>query len=228
MDGRLQLSEEPEISCVDCTLSSAGDHFSNDQASPMATASHFERRESDASTTFVSPTPWSVDPPSPSPIITPNASEPQGTQTFNILTTTITSLGPLPTVTSTSIVMVPSPFPQPTPVTDTSSKFQSRPTTGAIVGGTVGAVALLALLLFIVLWRRRKQQLSVTPFNLLSTAGPTQVESRVQLKLSTSGAVRPSSTSSSFIQYSDACLAEYSVNRCSSCATDPISYHFPN
>ncbi|KAG1840495.1 hypothetical protein DFJ58DRAFT_810505 [Suillus subalutaceus] len=123
--------------------------------------------------------------------------------------------------------MVSSPSPQPSSVPDSTPKPQLLPPTiGALIGGTVGAVVLLALLTFIVLRRRRAQQLSVTPFNFLSTARPTQVESQVGLKFqSASGAVRPSSGSSSFIQYSDSCLAEYSGNRSPSSATDHISSH---
>ncbi|KAG2034110.1 hypothetical protein BDR03DRAFT_1013724 [Suillus americanus] len=144
--------------------------------------------------------------------------------TYQILATTTTLLQPLSSaVTSTTIVMVSSPLPQPSSVPDTTSKPQLPPTIGAIIGGTVGAVVLLALLTFIVLRHRRIRQHSVTPFNLLSTAGPTQVAgSKFQ---GTSGVVRPSSGSSSFIQYSDACLAEYFWNRSLSCATDHISSH---
>ncbi|KAG0697232.1 hypothetical protein DFH29DRAFT_160903 [Suillus ampliporus] len=332
VDGRLQLFEKPDSSCVDCTLSGSN-HFPNDQASPTAVASHFERNESEpgeagvfavrapqllaeihvsqppfspflppalpctTSIITVFPTLPSFLPPALQPIPTttitsgssaydtPQPSIPCGTsvddssscsaisdgppsgipqsssacvgcptssptsedprvvpiitlqqpsdspvtQTSNMLTITITSLGPLPTVTSTSTVMISIPLPQPTSVPDINSNPQLRLTIGAIVGGTVGAIALLALLLFIVLWRRRKRQLSVTPFTLLSNAGPTQVESRVRFKLqSTSRAVRPSSSSSSFIQYPDTWLADYSVNRCPSCATDPISSHYSN
>ncbi|KAG1769864.1 hypothetical protein EV702DRAFT_1049529 [Suillus placidus] len=148
--------------------------------------------------------------------------------TYQILATTTTLLQPLSsTVTSASTVMVSSPLPQPSSVSDTTSNPQLPPTIGAIVGGTVGAVVLLALLIFIVLRRRRKQQLSVTPFNLLSTTGPTLIESRVGLKFqNATGAIRPSSRSSSFIQYSDGCLADNSGNRSPSCATGHISSHF--
>lgn len=147
--------------------------------------------------------------------------------TSQILATTSALIQPLlPTVTSVNTAMVSSQLPQPSSVPDTTSNSQLSPTIGAIIGGTVGVVVLLALLTFIVLHRRRKQ-LSVTPFNLFSTAGPTQVESRAGLKLqNASGAIRPSSGSSSFIQYSDACLADYSGNRSPSCATDIISSHF--
>ncbi|KAG2142382.1 hypothetical protein DEU56DRAFT_793858 [Suillus clintonianus] len=143
------------------------------------------------------------------------------------LTATTTLLPPLSsTVTSTSTVMTSIPLPQPTSAPSTNSNPQLPPTIGAIIGGTVGAVVLLALLAFIVLRRRRTRQLSVTPFNLISTTGPTQVESRAWLKLqNASGVVRPSSSSSSFIQYSDACLAEYSDNRSLSYATDHRSSH---
>jgi hypothetical protein len=147
--------------------------------------------------------------------------------TSQILATTTALIRPLlPTVTSTNTVMVSSPLLQPSSASDTTSNSQLSPTIGAIIGGTVGVVVLLALLIFIVL-RRRRKQLSITPFNLFSTPGPTQVESRAGLKFqNVSGTVRPSSGSSSFIQYSDACLADYSGNRPPSCATDLISSHF--
>ncbi|KAG1729561.1 hypothetical protein EDB19DRAFT_1832347 [Suillus lakei] len=149
--------------------------------------------------------------------------------TFQIITIATTMLQPLsPTVTSTSIVMVSSPLPQPSAVSDTNSNPQLSPTIGAIIGGTVGAVVLLALLTFVVLHRRRTRQLSVTPFNLLSTAKPTEIESRARLKFQgASGAVRPSSRSSSFIQYSGADLAEHSGSISPSCATDHISSQLP-
>lgn len=148
--------------------------------------------------------------------------------TYQILTTTTTLLQPLSsTVTSASTVMVSSPLPQPSSESGTTSNPQLPPTIGAIIGGTVGAVVLLALLIFIVLRRRRKQQLSVTPFNLLSTTGPTLIESRTGLKFqNATGTIRPSSRSSSFIQYSDCCLADNSGNRSPSCATGHISSHF--
>lgn len=143
------------------------------------------------------------------------------TVAYQTIGATITLLRPLSsTVTSTRIEMVSSSLPQPSSVPHTTSNTQLSPTIGAIIGGTVGAVVLLSLLTFIVLRRRRIKQLSIRPFNLLSTAGPTQVESRAWLKFqSASGAVRPNSGGSSFIQYSD------SVNRSSSCATDHISSH---
>lgn len=148
------------------------------------------------------------------------------TSTSQILATTSALIQPLlPTVTSINTAMVSSQLPQPSSVPTTSNP-QLSPTIGAIIGGTVGVVVLLVLLIFIVL-RRRRKQLSVTPFNQFSTAGPTQLESRAALKFqNASGAIRPSSGSSSFIQYSDACLADYSGNRSPSFATDIISSHF--
>lgn len=149
--------------------------------------------------------------------------------TSQILATTSALIQPLlPTVTSINTAMVSSQLPQPSSVPNTTSNPQLSPIIGAIIGGIVGVVVLLALLIFIVL-RRRRKQLSVTPFNLFSTAGPTQGESRAVLKAqNASDAIRPSSGSSSFIQYSDACLADYSGNRSPSCATDLISSHFAN
>ncbi|KAG1785405.1 uncharacterized protein HD556DRAFT_131387 [Suillus plorans] len=141
--------------------------------------------------------------------------------TYQTTGATITLLRPLSsTVTSTRIEMVSSSLPQPSSVPQTTSNTQLSLTIGAIIGGTVGVVVLLSLLIFILLRRRRIKQLSITPFNLLSTVGPTQVKSRAWLKFqSASGAVRPNSGGSSFIQYSD------SGNRSSSCATDHISSH---
>ncbi|KAG2105857.1 uncharacterized protein F5147DRAFT_239092 [Suillus discolor] len=141
--------------------------------------------------------------------------------TYQTIGATITVLQPLSsTVTSTRIDMVSSSLSQPSSVLPTTSNTQPSPTIGAIIGGTVGAVVLLSLLTFILLRRRRITQLSITPFNLLSTAGPTQVESRTWFKFqSASGAVRPNSGGSSFIQYSD------SGNRSLSFATDRISSH---
>lgn len=148
--------------------------------------------------------------------------------TYPILVTSTTLPLPLSsTVTSTSIVMVSSSssLPQPSSVLDTTSNSQLPLTMGAIIGGTVGAVVLLlALLTFIVLRHRRTRK---TPFNnLLLTTGPTQVELRAGLKTkSASGAVRPSSGSSSFIQYSEDYFGEYSWNISPPCATDHISSH---
>lgn len=141
--------------------------------------------------------------------------------TYQTIGATITLLQPFSsTVTSTRIEMVSSSLPQTSSVPHTTSNTQLSPTIGAIIGGTVGAVVLLSLLTFILLRRRRIKQLSITPFTLLSTAGPTQVESRAWLKFqSASGAIRPNSGGSSFIQYSDP------VNRSSSCASDHISSH---
>ncbi|KAG2129036.1 uncharacterized protein EDB93DRAFT_1256424 [Suillus bovinus] len=327
VDGRgLQLLDESEVDRVDCTVS-GNDHFSNEQASPMTTASFVERRTSEPSeagnfvigeprllaeahisqrqadnpyyslacviwdpfcvytsiagypsTDYLSPltvlptysesspitttasTPsrdsyspfQSTSSPTERPTSSPSSAsgDPPSISSGNavvdtayttvastsqIISITTTLLEPPSsivtsstvtsfTVTSTSIVMVSSLLPQPSSVSDTASKPILPQTIGAITGGIVGAVVLLALLTFIVLRHRRKNQFSVTPFNLPSTAGPTQVEGRKFQ--SASGAVRPSSRSSSFIQYSDGCLVEYSGNGSPSYATDQISSHF--
>ncbi|KAG1840494.1 hypothetical protein DFJ58DRAFT_91812 [Suillus subalutaceus] len=147
-------------------------------------------------------------------------------------TTTTTSLQPVlasGTVLSSSTVMVSSPLAQPTSVPDTNSDPQSSPHAAAIVGGAIGAVALLALLIFIVIWHRRKRRLSVTPFTLPSITGTAQIGSGVCLKSQSIGdAVRQSSRSPSFIQYSDAGLMERSGDRYLSFITDSVSSHLPD
>lgn len=73
------------------------------------------------------------------------------------------------TVTSTSIDVVPSPSVEPIFV---DTEPASSITIAAIIGGTVVGVALLALLLTCIVVRSRRtgRILSVTPFNLSSTA----------------------------------------------------------
>ncbi|KAG1852501.1 hypothetical protein F4604DRAFT_1933650 [Suillus subluteus] len=146
--------------------------------------------------------------------------------------TTTTSLQPVlasGTVSSSSTVMVSSPLTQPTSVPDTNSDPQSSPHMAAIVGGAIGAVALLALLIFIVIWHRRKRRLSVTPFTLPSITRTAQIRSGVYLKSQSIGdAVRQTSRSPSFIQYSDAGLMERSGDRYLSFITDSVSSHLPN
>ncbi|KAG1823773.1 uncharacterized protein BJ212DRAFT_1296327 [Suillus subaureus] len=128
---------------------------------------------------------------------------------------------------SSSTVMVSSPLAQPTSVPDTNSDPQSPPHTAAIVGGAIGAVALLALLIFIVIWHRRKRRLSVTPFILPSTTA--QIGAGVCLNSQSTGdGVRPNSRGPSLVQYSDAGLIEHSGNRYLSFITDSVSSHLPD
>ncbi|KAG0697234.1 hypothetical protein DFH29DRAFT_1023008 [Suillus ampliporus] len=140
--------------------------------------------------------------------------------TFETLTTTTTSF---------HTTVVSNPLPQSTSAPDTSSNPQSHPNMAAIAGGVIGAVTLLALLILVAKWYRRKQLLSVTPFKLSeSTIGPTRVEPKVWLRCrSTSGAVRSSIRGPSFAQYSDARLVEHSGNGYPS-VVYPVSFHFPN
>lgn len=146
--------------------------------------------------------------------------------------TTTMSLQPVlasSTVSLSNTVMVSSPLAQPTSVPDTNSDPQSSPHTAAIVGGAIGAVALLALLIFIVIWHRRKRRLSVTPFTLPSTTRTAQIGQGVGLNSQSIGdAVRPSSRGPSFVQYSDAGLLEHSGNRYLSFITDSVSSHLPD
>ncbi|KAG1745643.1 hypothetical protein EDB19DRAFT_1691701 [Suillus lakei] len=149
--------------------------------------------------------------------------------------TTAPAPSPLPSesITFTSISSsntVSSPLvPTTTSAAGTNSP-QSPQTITAIVGGTAGAVTLLAFLVVVVVRRRSKQKLSVTPFNLLSIVEPTWVESQAcRLKSqSASGAVRPS-RGPPFVQYSDTYLEDYSGNiSLSDTSADRISSHLPN
>ncbi|KAG1722243.1 hypothetical protein EDB19DRAFT_1768593, partial [Suillus lakei] len=148
--------------------------------------------------------------------------------------TTAPAPSPLPSesITFTSISSsntVSSPLVPTTTAAGTNSP-QSPHTIAAIVGGTAGAVTLLAFLVVVVVRRRSKQKLSVTPFNLLSIVEPTWVESQAcRLKSqSASGAVRPS-RGPPFVQYSDTCLEDYSWNiSLSDTSADRISSHLPN
>lgn len=133
------------------------------------------------------------------------------------------------TVSSSSTVMVSSPLAQSTSVPDTNSGPQPPPYMAAIVGGAVGAVALLALLIFIAIWYRRKRQLSVTPFTLTSTTRTAQNGSEVWLKSQSIGdAIRPNGRGPSSIQHSDACLVEHPGNGCPSFVADSVSSHLPD
>ncbi|KAG2133452.1 hypothetical protein BD769DRAFT_1446382 [Suillus cothurnatus] len=132
------------------------------------------------------------------------------------------------TVSSSSTVMVSSPLAQSSSVPDTNSDPRS-PHTAAIVGGVIGAIALLALLIFIAIWHHRKRRLSVTPFILPSIAKTAQIGPGACIESQSIGDdVRPSSTSPSFVQYSDACLMEHSGNRCLSFVTDSVSSRLPD
>ncbi|KAG2336421.1 hypothetical protein BDR05DRAFT_1063656 [Suillus weaverae] len=93
-----------------------------------------------------------------------------------------------------STVIVLSPLVQSTSVPDTNSDPQSPPHMVAIIGGAIGAVTLLALLIFIAIWYRRKRRLSGTLFTLPSTARTAQIGSEVWLKSQSIGDdIRPSS-----------------------------------
>lgn len=146
-------------------------------------------------------------------------------------TTTInTSLQPSSgEVPSSNTVMVSSPSAQSTPAPATNSDPQSSPHMAAIVGGAIGAIALLVLLIFIAIWYRRKRRLSVTPFTLPSTSNTMQNESAIWLKSHSIGdAVRPSSGCPPSVQCSEACLVEHSGNRYPSFVPDTVSSHLPD
>ncbi|OAX38660.1 hypothetical protein K503DRAFT_800268 [Rhizopogon vinicolor AM-OR11-026] len=123
-----------------------------------------------------------------------------------------TSLMPIPSIySSTSTLMVSSGVPGST----STDAVSTPPAMGAIAGGTIGAVAILGILIYIVMRCRNRKMFAVTPFDVTPTAGPTPAWSRnlnygrmVGASASAS-AVRPNSTASSFVQYSDACLAEF-------------------
>ncbi|KAG2142369.1 hypothetical protein DEU56DRAFT_260264 [Suillus clintonianus] len=151
-----------------------------------------------SSTSFQTVSPFSSEPlPSITSIATIN---PVLFTTFNSATTTISLK-----TTSTAVL-------SPTSVSSTGSP-QLPLTIATTIGGIMGAVTLLAFLIFIAVRCRRKQILSVTPFNYLSTAGPARVGSQAWLKSqSTPGAVRPSSRGPSTVQYSDKNIEEYSWN----------------
>ncbi|OJA15763.1 hypothetical protein AZE42_05341 [Rhizopogon vesiculosus] len=123
-----------------------------------------------------------------------------------------TSLLPILSLySSTSTPVVSGGMPRST----SADAVSSPPAMGAIAGGTIGAIALLGILIYIVMWCRNRKMLAITPFDVTPTAGPTPVWSR-NLNYgrrvgagADAGVVRPNSTASSFIQYSDACLAEF-------------------
>ncbi|KAG2129037.1 uncharacterized protein EDB93DRAFT_1108817 [Suillus bovinus] len=166
-------------------------------------------------------------------------------------TTTMTSLQsvlPSSSVSLSSTVVISSTLAHSTAVPDTNSKPQSpSPSyTAAIVGGVVGALALLALLIFIAIWYRGRRRLSVTPFIFPSITTTTQTGSNVWLQsqgirdaarasssigdiVRPSGirdAIHPSSRGPSSI-YSQPCLVEYPGNRCPPVATDSVSFRSP-
>jgi hypothetical protein len=69
----------------------------------------------------------------------------------------------------------------------------------------------------------------VTPFILPSIAKTAQIGPGACIESQSIGDdVRPSSTSPSFVQYSDACLMEHSGNRCLSFVTDSVSSRLPD
>ncbi|KAG2067174.1 hypothetical protein BDR04DRAFT_1105533 [Suillus decipiens] len=154
--------------------------------------------------------------------------------TSNTSATTATTMSLQPvlasgTISSTSSFMVSSSLAQSTLAPGTNSDPQSRPHVAAIVGGVIGVVALLALLIFIAIWYRRKKRLSITPFTLPSTARTAQIGSEVRPQSQSIGhAVRPSGRGPPSIQYSDAYLVEHSGNRCLSFITSSISSHSPD
>ncbi|KAG1769865.1 hypothetical protein EV702DRAFT_677757 [Suillus placidus] len=140
------------------------------------------------------------------------------------------------TVTLISTDVVPGPSLQPFSVVDEEPNSASPPIMATIIGGTVIGVTLLALLLtfIVVRSRRRKQKISVTPFNLLSTAEPPQIEPQVWLELrNTSDNLaipsRPSGKGPSTVQL-DSCLAQDSRNGSPSASSrvNLISLQFPN
>ncbi|KAG1729562.1 hypothetical protein EDB19DRAFT_2027698 [Suillus lakei] len=113
------------------------------------------------------------------------------------------------TITLISIVVAPGPSLQPISLVD-EQNLESPPTMAAIIGGTVVAVTLLALLLtfIVVRSRRRKPKISITPFNLLSTsAKPPRLEPRVWLGLRSADGLAVRSRSVE-LGYSDPCLAQ--------------------
>lgn len=148
-------------------------------------------------------------------------------------TTAITTMSLQPALASgtasfSSTVMASSASAQSSSVSDTNSDPQSPSHTAATVGGAIGAVALLALLIFIAIWYRRRRQLSVTPFILPSTAIATQTVSLVPLKAQSIGdAVRPDNRSLSSV-YSDPYRMEYPGNKHSSFLIDSVSNHLPD
>lgn len=181
-------------------------------------------------------TPAQQSPPTPSsylyPTLTSSSDVTVAPTSDTSVTTTMTSPQPVlasGTVSSSSTIMVSSPLAQSTSVPDTNSNPQPPPYMVAIVGGAIGAVALLALLIFIAIWYRRKRRLSVTPFTLTSTTRTAQNGSEVWLKSQSTGdAIRPSARGPSSIQHSDACLVEHPGNGCPSFVTDSISSHLPD
>ncbi|KAG2142386.1 hypothetical protein DEU56DRAFT_793881, partial [Suillus clintonianus] len=162
--------------------------------------------------------------PGDNPIVAPTS----GTPTTTVTTTSLQPDLASPTISSNGTVIVSSPLAQPTSVPATNSDPRS-PHTPAIVGGVIGAIALLVLLFFIVVWYRRKRQQSVTPFTLPSTVATSQINPAAWIKFQSMGdATRPSSGVPLSPQYSDACLVEHPGNRCPSFVTDPVSCHLPN
>ncbi|KAG2105856.1 uncharacterized protein F5147DRAFT_702224 [Suillus discolor] len=148
-------------------------------------------------------------------------------------TTAITTISLQPVLASgtaslSSTVVASSASAQSTSVSDTNSDPQSPPHTAAIVGGAIGAVALLALLIFIAICYRRRRQPSVTPFILPSTAAAAQTVSPVSLRAQSIGdAVRPDNRSLSSV-YSDPYRMEYPGNKHSSFLIDSVSNHLPD
>lgn len=148
-------------------------------------------------------------------------------------TTAITTMSLQPALASgtaslNSTVVASSASAQSSSVSDTNSDPQSPSHTAATVGGVIGAVALLALLILIAIWYRRRRQLSVTPFILPSTAIATQTVSPVPLKAQSIGdAVRLDNRSLSSV-YSDPYRMEYPGNKHSSFLIDSVSNHLPD
>lgn len=148
-------------------------------------------------------------------------------------TTAITTISLQPALASgtaslSSTVVASSASAQSTSVSGTNSDPQSPPHTAAIVGGAIGAVALLALLIFIAICYRRRRQPSVTPFILPSTAAVAQTVSSVSLRAQSIGdAVRPDNRSLSSV-YSDPYRMEYPGNKHSSFLIDSVSNHLPD
>ncbi|KAG1862329.1 hypothetical protein C8R48DRAFT_210950 [Suillus tomentosus] len=164
---------------------------------------------------------------------TPNDATVSPNSDTSATTAAITTMSLQPVLASgtaslSSTVVASSASAQSTSVSDTNSDPQSPPHTAAIVGGAIGAVALLALLIFIAIWYRRRRQLSVTPFILPSTATAAQTVSPVSLRAQSIGdAVRPDNRSLSSV-YSDPYRMEYPGNKHSSFLIDSVSNHLPD
>lgn len=190
--------------------------------SPSIPCDLFADGASDCSASVSSPPPLLSN--STSPIVTayrsgiPSPEAPEATTTVETRTSTMTVVS---TTSSYLSVAVPSR-------SATNAASQSDPSTpmvGAITGGTIGAVTILGLLIYIVMRHRSRKIFSLTPFNISSTESPPPVPSRnPKYERMRTDAGRPNSAASSFIQHSDSCLAEFeSRSRCASCNIDPAA-----